>query len=221
MALKGFIRAFRFVPCAVAACRIGKISRRKAFIYGGHASYHFGWHVGRILIKDFTALYTGKELPGIRIHYKDYAEWQNGKAGKFGTRDYWAKEFEGEIPVLELPTDYAKTNCPEFRRKQYQFEINKEITGIKTLTLETGTTLYMVLLALYTIFLAKLSSQEDIVIGSPIAGRRHADLEKIIGMFVNTLALRNYPVGEKTIYRFPGGSKRKNIKSLRKPGLSV
>ena len=79
----------------------------------------------------------------------------------------------------------------------------------------------MVLLALYTVFLSKITNQEDIVIGSPIAGRRHADLEKIIGMFVNTLALRNYPSGEKTFYRFSARSKRKNIKSLRKPGLPV
>ena len=58
--------------------------------------------------------------------------------------------------------------------------------------------IFMVLLTIYTIFLSKLSGREDIIVGTPAAGRRHADLENIIGMFVNTLPLRNFPIGEKT-----------------------
>lgn len=63
---------------------------------------------------------------------------------------------------------------------------------------ETGTTLYMILLASYSILLSKLSRQEDIVVGSPASGRPHADLERVIGMFVNTLAIRCQPEGRKT-----------------------
>jgi len=64
--------------------------------------------------------------------------------------------------------------------------------------LTKGATLYMVLLSLLNVLLSKISGQEDIVVGSPVAGRRHFDLEYVIGVFVNTLALRNYPFGEKT-----------------------
>ncbi|PFU37050.1 hypothetical protein COK88_31580, partial [Bacillus cereus] len=72
--------------------------------------------------------------------------------------------------------------------------MDKEISdGLKEIEKQTGATLYMVLLAAYTTLLAKYSGQEDIIVGTPIAGRTHADLEPIIGMFVNTLAIRNYP----------------------------
>ena len=72
----------------------------------------------------------------------------------------------------------------------------------------------MVLLAIFNILLFKLSSQEDIVIGTPIAGRRHADLEEIIGMFVNTLALRNWPHGEKTVREFLGEVKNLTLQAF-------
>ncbi|WP_374018202.1 condensation domain-containing protein [Paenibacillus thiaminolyticus] len=70
--------------------------------------------------------------------------------------------------------------------------------GLRQIAAQTGSTLYMVLLAVYSTLLSKYSGQEDIVIGSPIAGRAHADVQPIIGMFVNTLAMRNYPAGEKS-----------------------
>ena len=160
----------------------------------------------QVLVQDFSALYSGKELPEIKLQYKDYAEWQNRERVSkkiLEQGEYWKKEYEGEIPVLELPTDYARPSVQGFEGNSINFEINSETSGaLKALALETGATLYIVLLALYKIFLAKLSSREDIVIGSPVAGRRHADLEKIIGMFVNTLALRNYPSGEKKFMDF-------------------
>jgi non-ribosomal peptide synthetase component F len=67
---------------------------------------------------------------------------------------------------------------------------------------ETDSSLYMIILSVYTILLSKLSGQEDIIIGTPIAARRHADLENIIGMFVNSLAIRNYPTAEKKFSQF-------------------
>ncbi|UCH97422.1 MAG: amino acid adenylation domain-containing protein, partial [Candidatus Aminicenantes bacterium] len=72
----------------------------------------------------------------------------------------------------------------------------------KIMARKEGCTLYMVLLALTNILLSKLANQEDIVVGTPVAGRRHADLQQVIGMFVNTLALRNYPRGEKSVIEF-------------------
>ena len=104
---------------------------------------------------------------------------------------------------LNLPTDYPRPAVQSFEGNRINFEIEGEdLKALKTMALEKGATLYMVLLPLYYIFLAKLSNQEDIVVGTPTAGRRHADLERIIGMFVNTLALRNFPVGEKRSWFF-------------------
>ncbi|MCP5054060.1 MAG: hypothetical protein GY940_43225, partial [bacterium] len=90
-----------------------------------------------------------------------------------------------------------------FEGSKFGFRLSADETGnLRNVAMETGSTLFMVLLSLTTILLSKLSGQEDIVIGTPIAGRRHADLEKIIGMFVNTLAMRNYPGGGKTVKLF-------------------
>ncbi|MDQ1352213.1 MAG: hypothetical protein QG657_2519, partial [Acidobacteriota bacterium] len=172
----------------------------------------------QVLIRNFSALYIEKELPEIKIQYKDYAEWQNRERVSkkiLEQGEFWKKEFEAEIPVLELPTDYARPAVQSFEGSNTNFEINKETSdALKTLALETGTTLYILLLTLYTILLSKLSNQEDIVIGCPVAGRRHADLEKIIGMFVNTLALRNYPAGEKKFTDFLEEVKGKTLKAF-------
>ncbi|MBY0220755.1 condensation domain-containing protein, partial [Paenibacillus illinoisensis] len=78
-------------------------------------------------------------------------------------------------------------------------EVGEELTQrLEQLAAETGTTLFMVLLAAYTVLLHKYTGQEDIIVGTPIAGRGHTDVEHVVGMFVNTLALRNRPRAEQT-----------------------
>ncbi|MGE5343417.1 MAG: amino acid adenylation domain-containing protein [Candidatus Omnitrophota bacterium] len=159
-----------------------------------------------IVVQDFMAFYKGEELPEVQIQYRDFSEWQkreNQKELRKQQEAFWLNEFEGEIPVLDLPADFLRPSIQSFEGRRVQFELDKETTGLlKALALETGATLYMMLLALYNVFLSKICNQEDIVIGSPIAGRSHSDLEKVVGMFVNTLALRNYPIGEKVFTDF-------------------
>jgi len=159
-----------------------------------------------ILTKEFAELYKGKGLPELRIQYKDYAAWQNEMISSGAMKkqeEYWLKAFDGEIPVLNLPTDFPRPSLQSFEGDRITYSINKEITeGIRRIVKETGTTMYMVLLSGFNILLSKYSGQEDIIIGSPIAGRHHADLDNIIGMFVNTLAMRNYPEGSKTVKEF-------------------
>ncbi|HLP48533.1 MAG TPA: amino acid adenylation domain-containing protein, partial [Candidatus Kapabacteria bacterium] len=159
-----------------------------------------------VLGQDFANLYAGKELPEIKLQYKDYAEWQNREKVEkklIEQAKYWKKEFAGEIPVLELPTDYLRPAVQDFAGNKIPFGIDKNTAeGLKKLAVETDVTLYMILLSIYNVFLAKITNQDDIVVGTPIAGRRHADLERIIGVFVNTLALRNYPQGRKTFTGF-------------------
>ncbi|MCU0289296.1 MAG: condensation domain-containing protein, partial [Acidobacteria bacterium] len=158
-----------------------------------------------VLKKDFMSLYKGESLPSLRLQYKDFAQWQNSnKENDRRKRQelYWLNEFPDEIPVLAIPTDYPRPLMQSFAGNKIDFEISAAETGLlHGVALQGGATLFMVLAAVLNILLAKLSGQEDIIIGTPVAGRRHADLEKIIGMFVNTLALRNFPHGEKT---FPG-----------------
>lgn len=95
-----------------------------------------------------------------------------------------------------------------------QFTLDKQKSaGLKQLASQTESTLYMVLLASYTLLLSKYSGQEDIIVGSPIAGRPHADLEPIIGMFVNTLAMRNYPEKGKSFSQYLSEVKENALKA--------
>ncbi|MCX6584303.1 MAG: condensation domain-containing protein, partial [Candidatus Aminicenantes bacterium] len=172
----------------------------------------------QVMMHGFSTLYAGKELQEIKLHYKDYTEWQyRERVSKkiLEQGEYWKKEFEGDIPVLELPTDYARPAVQGFEGNSINFEINKEISAaLKTLASESGATLYIVLLALYTTFLSRITGQEDIVIGTAVAARRHADLEKIIGMFVNSLALRNFPSGKNFFTDFLEEVKEKTLRAF-------
>ncbi|MFC2145725.1 amino acid adenylation domain-containing protein [Acidobacteriota bacterium] len=155
-----------------------------------------------LMIKDCTAAYEDKEPAGLNIQSKDYSQWQNREAVKQRMalqEEYWIKRFEGEVPVLYLPTDYPRPLEQSFEGKTAYFEISaEEIRRIKRLASTGGATLYMKLLAIFYIWLFKLTGQEDIVVGTPVAGRRHWDMENIIGMFVNTLPMRNSPTTNKT-----------------------
>jgi tyrocidine synthetase-3 len=170
-----------------------------------------------ILVKDFMALFEGKELLPLRIQYKDFSQWQNSRKEKEKFKqqeNYWLKEFKGEIPVLNIPTDYPRPIIQSFAGDAVNFKIGKiETQLLKTNARQEGVTLFMSVLAITSIWLSKISNQEDIIIGTPIAGRRHADLEKIIGMFVNTLALRNHPGGEKDFKNFLTKVKQKTLEA--------
>jgi len=171
-----------------------------------------------LLIKEFTALYAGEELPALRLHYKDYSEWQNrlmeSEELKF-QESYWKKLFEGEIPVLNLPIDFVRPSPRSFVGRNVDFSIDPQQTKLlKQLASDREMTLYMVLLALFTVFLSRLSGQEDIVVGTPLAGRTHADLQHTIGMFVNTLALRNYSSADKTFNQFLMETKNRTLEAF-------
>ncbi len=159
-----------------------------------------------VIINELSQLDHGRELPVLRIQYKDFAVWQNElfQSGAIKSQeDYWLGVFDGEIPVLNMPTDYPRPVVQSFAGSSINFEIESSFTEkLNLLAKETGATLYMLLLAAYNILLSKYCGQEDIIIGSPIAGRPHADLQNVIGMFVNTLAMRNFPAGDKTFRQF-------------------
>jgi amino acid adenylation domain-containing protein len=165
--------------------------------------------------EEFQAIYDGKKPPGLRLQYKDYAKWQSNpeQQEKIVEQEaYWLTELSGELPVLNLPTDYTRPVVQDFKGNIVRFPLSA--TGmeiIKNTAKQTDTTLFMVILSVYTILLRKLSGQEDIIIGTPIAGRRHPDLERIIGIFVNTLALRNFPSGDKTVKTFLQEIKKRTL----------
>ncbi|MCP4146900.1 MAG: amino acid adenylation domain-containing protein [bacterium] len=158
-----------------------------------------------IFVREFSRLYAGLELHKPRVQYKDFAVWQNRfmqSAELLKQKKYWVERFSEEIPVLTLPTDYPRPPVQCFDGETVTFEIDENITGeLNRLAHNHGATLYMVLLSFFNILLFKYG-EEDIIVGSVSAGRRHTDLENIIGMFVNTLAMRNSPKPEKVFTTF-------------------
>ncbi|MCP4156265.1 MAG: non-ribosomal peptide synthetase, partial [bacterium] len=146
-----------------------------------------------VIIGEFMALYKGDDIPAPAVRYRDYAAWQNREPEKKERQEnYWMETFAGDIPVLELWSDYDRPLQLDFQGNRTGFEIGRESAeGLNKLAAGHNATLYMVLLAVYNVWLAKLTGDEDIVVGTVVAGREHQDLERVVGMFVNTLALRN------------------------------
>ncbi len=159
----------------------------------------------QILLEEFSRLYTNGRLPALPLQYKDFSQWQNrllASGGLAKQERYWLGRFNGKVPQLELP-DLCSTPGDTFEGGVHDFFLKGEPCGaIYRLATETGTTLFMVLLAVYTILLSKYWDREDIVVGTPILGRNHGDLENIIGMFVNMLPMRNHPVRSNTFADF-------------------
>ncbi len=159
-----------------------------------------------IVIDEFSSFYAGEELPPLRIQYKDYAVWQQSKAHRerIGRQEaYWLQTFEGELPTADLPIDYERSAARSYEGAHLEFNVEASLSArLRELAAERESTLFMVLLAAYTVLLSKYSGQEDLIVGTPVAGRTNADLESVIGMFVNTLAIRNRPSGDKTFLSY-------------------
>ncbi|MCR8984752.1 amino acid adenylation domain-containing protein [Brevibacillus laterosporus] len=159
-----------------------------------------------LMLREFCSLYQGQTLPELRVHYKDYAAWQKGNESsqiKKQHEAHWLQTFSGEIPVLQLPTDYSRPPILSYDGQVHEFYLPPDFeNGLKELATSQGVSLYVLLLSAYYVLLSKYSGQEDIVIGSPVAGRLHKDTETMIGMFVNSLPLRSRPQGDKPFHQF-------------------
>ncbi|KAA8754994.1 non-ribosomal peptide synthase/polyketide synthase [Paenibacillus sp. UASWS1643] len=197
-----FVRAFDLAKPPLLRVGIAELAPdRHILMFDTHHIVSDGVSMD-VLIEEFVHLYSGGMLKPLRIQYKDYAVWQqsdNQKAQLAKQEAYWHDMFRGELPVLEMPTDYPRPAMQSYEGRTLQLFMNIEKSeGLKRLAAENGATLYMVLLAAYNVLLHKYSGQEDVVVGTPIAGRNHSDVQPLIGMFVNTLAIRSYPAAGKT-----------------------
>ncbi|MCX6579229.1 MAG: amino acid adenylation domain-containing protein [Candidatus Aminicenantes bacterium] len=151
-----------------------------------------------VLQKDLMKLYNNEELPPLEVHYKDFCTWQSepNQAGKIQEHiQYWLNLFAGgDIPVLNMPTDYPRARKLQFKGDRFYFKLAAgETRAFKELVSQAGATLFTSLLTVLNVLLLKYTGQQDIIIGTPISGRPHADLQDMVGMFVNMLPLRNHP----------------------------
>ncbi len=171
-----------------------------------------------IILREFAALYALEKLPPLPIQYKDFSEWLNSEKKRTSIKAqevYWLRQFAGEIPVLEIPCDYSRPAVQSFAGNSLDFSLSsKETEVLQELAGKEGATMYMLLLSVLNLLLAKLSGQEDIVVGTGIAGRNHVEVQDTVGIFVNTLAMRNYPRSEKRFSDFLHEVKERTLQAF-------
>jgi amino acid adenylation domain-containing protein len=171
-----------------------------------------------IFVKAFLTLYQDEELPAPCLQYRDYTEWQNSEAQKAEIKsqeEFWLGMLAGDIPVLNLPTDYPRPEIQSFEGDGEHFFLEKQqAEALKSLAIKEDVTVYMLLLSIINIFLSKLSGQEDIIVGTPVAGRGREELQNMPGVFINTVVLRNYPAGEKTYHESLQEIRESTLKSF-------
>ncbi|MBW8849128.1 MAG: non-ribosomal peptide synthetase, partial [Burkholderiales bacterium] len=158
-----------------------------------------GWSMG-VLVNEFSALYAAfsqgrpDPLPPLPIQYADYAVWQRRwLAGGVLQRqlDFWRNHLSGAPALLELPTDWPRAPVQDYAGASVDFAFDAELSAnLKALSQRHGSTLFMTLLAAWAALLSRLSGQDEVVIGTPVANRHRAEVEPLIGFFVNTQALR-------------------------------
>jgi non-ribosomal peptide synthetase component F len=150
----------------------------------------------RELVICYNALTTGgsPELPSLKVQYVDFAAWQRKwLSGSVLQKqlDYWRKQLAGAPAVIDLPFDRPRPPVRSFRGARQSLTISKEITDkLKALARREQATLFMTLLATFQSLLSCLTNQDDVVVGSPTAGRDRPECEALIGYFVNTVLLR-------------------------------
>ncbi|WP_129706742.1 non-ribosomal peptide synthetase [Priestia megaterium] len=149
-----------------------------------------------IIIDELKQVYNGNKLPELGIQYKDYSVWQSNllhTEEMKKQKEYWLNKFDGALPNLELPTDFSRPSIRQYEGAVHTFNLDSELRKqIKSFTERHNISSYVLLLAAYKVLLSKYAREEDIIVGITTSGRSHPDLEPIVGMLAQTLALRNY-----------------------------
>jgi len=184
------------VPIRAALFRIGP--DRHVLVLTMHHVATDGWSLG-IVMRDLAAAYGARVDAGTRaappaLRYADYAAWQRGwLRGEALERQvgFWRRQLEGAPTVLALPTDHPRPSRQSFRGAVHPFSLPPEVArGIHALAAEEQATPFMTGLAAFAALLGRYAGVRDVVVGAPVAGRHREESEPIVGLFVNTLALR-------------------------------
>ncbi|OON70559.1 non-ribosomal peptide synthetase [Hymenobacter sp. CRA2] len=186
---------------------------RWVFAYVMHHIISDGWSMG-ILVSELLAAYNAlvRQQPyapaPLRIQYKDYAAWQQAQlSGELlvAHRQFWLTQLGGELPVLELPLDKKRPTQQTFNGASLSRRWDTATGGaLRARCQEQDGTLFMGLVAAINALLYRYTGQEDIILGSPTAGREHLDLENQIGFYISTLVLRNRFSGQQSFQELLG-----------------
>ncbi|AKO92516.1 hypothetical protein BEH_10695 [Priestia filamentosa] len=195
--LKEFIKPFDLESGPIFRAKIIRLSENKHLLFTDVHHIVFDGISMKIVMQDFIKYYNNyQSMKAERnLTYKDYAVWQESyvQTAKFKeSEQYWLSRFHDYNPNSGLNTDYLRPATPDLLGDQLLLNIEPQLAyRLKQLAVNNGTTLYTLMLAALNVLIYKHTGENDITIGTPTAGRFHSGLENIVGMFVNTLALRN------------------------------
>jgi non-ribosomal peptide synthetase component F len=205
-AIRQYIRPFDLSHAPLMRVKLQKTGAdRFLLILSMHHIITDGFSMN-IFVQEFVSLCRKEALPVLKKQYKDFSEWQYNRlhSGQLKNKEeYWLKELSGELPVLNIITDNPRPLVQRFEGDRIHFVVDKETTRqLNQLARRTDATMFMVLLAAFHTVLYRYTGQEDMIIGTTVAGRSHPELAGMIGLFIETLALRNHLAGEKTFEEF-------------------
>lgn len=174
-------------------------SQEHVLLLNCHHIISDGWSLS-VLARDLGQLYAAQVaaqptlLPPLPLQYADYARWQRAwPDGAAWQRQmaYWRNQLQGDLPTLDIPTDFPWSAMPDPTGASQTVTLSADLTqALHALSQQTGSTLFMTLLATFKLLLFRQSGQEDVIVGTPVAGRNYEELTGLIGLFLNTLAIR-------------------------------
>ena len=189
--MRGFVRPFDLsVPCQLR-CALVQAGAHNYLVFDSHHIIGDGFSWG-LINAELAAAYQGRELPAPEFQYLDYVSWfEQWRATPDFTRQeqYWLGRLQGALPLLELPTDHPRPEKRDAVGSNIEFGLGALAAPLKALFRAENVTLYAGLMSVYALFLAKLSGQREVVVGTPVMGRRLAPLRQMPGMFGNTLPI--------------------------------
>ncbi|MCP4657354.1 MAG: non-ribosomal peptide synthetase, partial [bacterium] len=170
--------------------------REHVAVFTLHHIISDGWSLG-LLVRELSAWYAAlaggspAPLPELPIQYADFAVWQRRwLAGEVLDQElaWWRQELAASPQVLDLPTDRPRPPVQSFRGRSEPVQLAPELTlALQELARRQGATVFMTLAAAFQVLLSRYAGQEEFLLGTPIANRNHAEIEELIGLFVNTL----------------------------------
>ncbi|MBS7256337.1 non-ribosomal peptide synthetase [Flavobacterium branchiicola] len=185
----------------VKAILVKRKKEEYLFFLSMHHIIGDGWSM-ELLVSEVVSIYNALiagapiVLPDLNIQYKDYANWlteEKQQEANLASEKFWLKQFEGEIPLLDLPSFKKRPLIQTYNGETIDHQFSKDfLNKLKAFSTENEATLFMTLLSGIKSLLYKYTDQQDIIVGTAIAGRDHPDLENQIGLYLNTIAIRTH-----------------------------
>ncbi|CAH9057856.1 D-alanine--D-alanyl carrier protein ligase [Pseudoalteromonas holothuriae] len=198
--IQAFIQPFELAKAPLLRAKIVSISfvneapRRWLLLLDMHHIISDGVTMN-LFVHEFAKLYEGESLQPLRVQYKDYSDWLNKRlasASMQKQRAYWLEQLSGRLPQIQLPADFSRPAVKSSQGAHILNTFDAELTAqVQKFAHQHSCTLFMTMLSCVNILLHKLTLDQDIIVGTAVAGREHTDLQRMMGMFVNMLALRN------------------------------